>query len=92
MGTVKWLAIPMMIVFSGYAESPPPAPKPVCNAQNRGRLWPEKAGRHTAGAPIELCSMHFLKYRWQKLTVDVSELRMKPTLKAHPDSVKKIGE
>jgi hypothetical protein len=95
MGAVKWLAIPLLMAFSCYAQNPPPAEKPACNAENRGKIWPEKAARHSATAPIELCSMRFWRYRWQQLTVDISHLRAKPPqLKppAPPNALKKTED
>jgi hypothetical protein len=50
------------------------AEKPECNAQARGKLWPEKAGRG-ASTPVEICAPHGFSYRWKQLTVDVSELK-----------------
>jgi hypothetical protein len=85
MSPVKWLAIPMLIVSCCCAQNPPSLEKPVCNARNRGKLWPEKAARHTAAVPIELCSVHFLHYRWQQLTVDVSHLREKAAALKAPE-------
>jgi hypothetical protein len=59
---------------SAYAEDSPPA-KPACNEKTRGKLWPKRAGRHSAVSPIEMCAMHLWRYRWEQLTVDVSQLR-----------------
>jgi len=48
--------------------------KPECTAQTRGKLWPEKAGRGAA-TPVEICAPHGWHYRWEQLTVDVSQLK-----------------
>ena len=79
MGTVQRLAISAAMVFSFYTGAcyaeDLPQEKPPCNAQNRGKLWPKEAGRHTAAGPVEMCLMRLWRYRWQPLTVDVSQLR-----------------
>ncbi len=51
-----------------------PAEKPVCNAANHGRLWPEGTYR-PQGKSLEVCTRKVWKYRWQSLTVDVAELK-----------------
>ena len=83
-------AIPILITMSCYAESPSPA-KPVCNAQTRGKLWPENTARHAATAPIELCSMRRWRYRWEQLTVDVTQLRAKAATVKAPVSSMETG-
>jgi hypothetical protein len=64
-----------LFFFAGscYAEESPA--KPACNARTRGKLWPEKAGRHSLAGPIEMCALRLWRYRWEQLTVDVSQLR-----------------
>jgi hypothetical protein len=68
-------AIPILLAVSGCAQGAE-ATKPVCNAQIRGEIWPEKAAR-ISGVPIEICSKAARKYRWRQLTVDVSQLKGK---------------
>jgi hypothetical protein len=55
--------------------------KPPCNAQNRGQLWPlesnydhQAARRAERSGTLEICSPGIWKYRWQSLTVHVSQL------------------
>jgi hypothetical protein len=70
--------IPILLAASCCASGAEPA-KPACNAQTRGELWPE-TGR-VSGTPIEICSKAHRKYRWQQLTVDVSQLKGAPRRK-----------
>jgi len=57
--------------------------KPACNAEAQGKLWPEKTSRGS-GVPVEICVAKYWKYRWEQLTVDVSQLkaRHKPVVAA----------
>jgi len=55
--------------------------KTACNAQNRGRFWPEEANTDSAFArqaarcgELEICSRGNWKYSWQLLTVHISKL------------------
>ena len=50
--------------------------KPPCNAQNRGKLWPEGIVRPGA-EPLEICSQKVWIYRWKPLTIDASEWKKK---------------
>jgi hypothetical protein len=68
-----WLAIPMLFAVSFCAPGAEPV-KPVCNAQTQGNLWPEKTSRGSE-VPVEICSKVHRKYRWEQLTVDVSQLK-----------------
>jgi hypothetical protein len=66
--------IPVFLAAACFAEDATPA-KPECNAENLHKIWPEKTSRRP-GAPVEICvEKHHLRYRWQPLTVDISELR-----------------
>jgi hypothetical protein len=71
---VRWMFIPMLMLACGWAQEPP---KPRCNAQQRGRLWPEGAARSTCGQ-IEICTLSVWKYRWEPITVHVSQLAKDP--------------
>jgi hypothetical protein len=72
------LVIPILLAASCCSSGAEPA-KPVCNAQTRGKLWPETA--RVSGTPIEICSKVHRKYRWQQLTVDISQLKGAPRRK-----------
>jgi len=50
--------------------------RPVCNAANRGRLWPEGVTR-PKGEAVAICSVSFWRYRWLPLTVDAAKLGRK---------------
>jgi hypothetical protein len=85
MRAILRMSISLLITLFCYAESPP-ATKPACNAHTRGTLWPENAGRHSVAGPVEMCSMHRWKYRWEQVTVDVSQLRANATRQKAPAS------
>ena len=51
--------------------------RPVCNAHNRGALWPDR----TAWGPcteVELCTVRMRKYQWRSATIHVSQLSKDP--------------
>jgi len=73
MARTGWFVVAMLIGTAVYAAAADP-PKPPCNAQTRGKLWPEKTSRG-AGVPIEICAPKRWKYAWQQLTIDVSQMR-----------------
>lgn len=50
--------------------------KPACTAQTAHLVWPEKSERQSGG-PVEICVARHFRYKWQPLTVDISELRAK---------------
>ncbi len=73
------LAIPIFLAGAGLADERLPASaraKPECSAQTEHMLWPEKSERRSGGL-VEICVGKHLKYRWQPLTVDISELKGK---------------
>ncbi len=74
---LKWMAIPVLAVCA-QAEV---VSKPPCNRQNRGRLWPEQKSARACRA-IEICTLHVWKYRWEPLTVHVSQLAKDPKRRA----------
>jgi hypothetical protein len=67
MSRTSRLAVPLLAVAALCAATEKPV-KPVCTAQLRGKLWPEKN-------PVELCAPKRFHYEWQQLTIDVSHLR-----------------
>ena len=85
MSATTWLMIPILLAVPALLTVPCSAQsvqtgKPACNEKARGRLWPEKTS-HGAAVPIEICAPKGWKYRWQQLTVDVSQLRASATPK-----------
>lgn len=83
MSRTRLFATPLLITLSWGAqaaaprletEKPQEQSKPECTAQTRGKLWPEKTG-HGAATPVEICAPHGWHYRWEQLTVDVSQLK-----------------
>lgn len=64
------------------------AVKPECNAQTKGNLWPEKIFRGS-NKPVEICVARYWKYRWEQLTVDISQLRAKRQTVVKPVSDEK---
>jgi hypothetical protein len=79
-----WLVIPILVATACGAQDAEPV-KPACNAQTQGKLWPEKTSWGN-GAPIEICATKYWKFRWEQLTVDISQLkaRHKPAIAAVP--------
>lgn len=76
-------SIPMMMAAlmagTGFAAEGTPEPtktKPECTAETEHLVWPEQSERRT-GVPVEICVGKRFKYKWQALTVDISELRAK---------------
>jgi hypothetical protein len=79
MSATTWLIIPVLCVATALFVIPACAEdarhsKPVCTAKIRGKIWPEKTSANSA-VPTEMCAPRRFSYRWQQLTVDVSELR-----------------
>lgn len=57
-------------------------PRPACNAQARGRLWPAEAEQDARAAhrlarcgQLLMCTGGLWRYRWQRLTVRVDQLQ-----------------
>jgi hypothetical protein len=55
--------------------------KPRCSAKLHGRFWPEQANSDAKLAvalarsgELEICSVRVWKYRWESLTVHISQL------------------
>jgi hypothetical protein len=67
---LRWMLVPMLALGALMGGEPQ---KPVCNAQNRGRLWPEGAARGTCRS-VEICTVDVWKYRWEPVTISVSQL------------------
>ena len=76
MAVTAKLFLPILMVTACCADDINPAAKPACNAQNENKLWPEKTSKGT-GVPIEICVTKYWGYRWEQLTVDVSQLKGK---------------
>jgi hypothetical protein len=76
MSPTVWLIVPLFATVSCFAQSAvhSETEKPACTERIRGKLWPEKAAR-TARVPVEICAPKRWKYRWQQITIDVSQLR-----------------
>jgi hypothetical protein len=63
--------VPVLMGISCWAQEAQ-TQKPVCNSENRGMTWPERISGHDH-VPVEICSVHFRKYKWRPITVDVSD-------------------
>ena len=83
---IRWLLVPAMTLccLSHAAEKPP------CNARNKGEVWPPPGAR-SAGRPLEMCTLNVWKYRWELVTVPVSQLAKNPKHKAKPDAAQPDG-
>jgi hypothetical protein len=67
---MRLLLISAVSLVCCFAQQPD---KPVCNKKNQGALWPAP-GEADACHPVEMCSLDVWKYRWEPVTVDVSQL------------------
>ena|ERR1700691_3763130 len=78
------LVILILVATTCGAQDAEPV-KPACNVPTQGKLWPEKTSRGN-GVPIEICAARFWNFRWEQLTVDVSQLKAKhkPAIAAAP--------
>jgi len=65
---MRVLLISTVTLVSSVAQ---PAAKPRCNAHHSGDLWP---AHPDACHPLEMCTLDVWKYRWERVTVDVSQL------------------
>jgi hypothetical protein len=78
---VKWLALLLLATAACYAEEPK---KPRCNGKSEGLFWPEEAntdriaaGRLSRCGALEVCVLRGWRYKWQPLSVHVSQLGKK---------------
>jgi hypothetical protein len=78
---LKWMAV-LMLAACLQAEQPV---RPTCNREHRGQLWPEQKSKQPCRA-IEICTMRRLRYRWEPLTVHVSQLPRDPKRKGACDA------
>jgi hypothetical protein len=51
--------------------------RPVCNAHNRGALWPDRSAWGPC-TEVELCTVRMRKYQWKSATIHVSQLSKDP--------------
>jgi hypothetical protein len=59
-------------------------PKPRCNAQMRGRFWPEDANgnpllaqAYARSGQLEICTREIWRHRWEPVTVHIRQLEAK---------------
>lgn len=64
------LLILLVTVCSGWAAQ---TAKPECNSANRGEVWPARKDQTSASA-VEMCTLRRWRYRWERVTVSLSEL------------------
>jgi hypothetical protein len=72
--------VSLMVLFAALSLAGETS-KPVCNARNQGRFWPEPANFNRAQArqlyqsgELEMCSLAVWKYRWKHISVNVRDL------------------
>jgi hypothetical protein len=75
--SLRWLLIPTIGLACCFAEQ---VKKPACDKQHQGMAWPEQDAR-SACTEIEVCTVGVWKYRWQPVTVHVSQLAKDPKLR-----------
>jgi hypothetical protein len=75
---MKYVVLLALFGAMGVAEQ---GRKPVCNARNRGRFWPEEANFSQDVArqlyqrgELEMCSLVVWKYKWEHISVNVRDL------------------
>jgi hypothetical protein len=75
---MKFVAVIALFGAVCFAEE---TRKPVCNATNRGKFWPQEANFNRAAArqlyqsgELEMCSPGLWRYKWQHLRVNVRDL------------------
>jgi hypothetical protein len=73
MSKTVWLAVNLLLIVP-CASPAAEKTKPECTEKTRGKLWPEKTSRG-ADVPIEICAPKGWHYRWQQLTIDISQLK-----------------
>ena len=61
-----------LVLISASAGSQP-SEKPRCTKENRGMVWPPERARNTC-SEVEVCVFHVWNYRWDSVTVHVSQL------------------
>jgi hypothetical protein len=85
---MKYVALVVLagaLCFAEQPREPVLASKPVCNAANKGNLWPDAANSSPdAGlalferGELERCTLVHatfgMKYKWQRLSVNAREL------------------
>ncbi|MBZ5609745.1 MAG: hypothetical protein LAP38_15905 [Acidobacteriia bacterium] len=70
-----------MLVAFGLGCVAADDPKPACNQQNAGQMWPE-AANHDAAArsklarcgELQICTRTVWRYRWESVTVRLDQL------------------
>ena len=70
----RWLLILAGVIACAFAEQPE---RPPCNKQNRGMVWPEPRTQNTC-TEVQVCTRAVRKYRWESVTVHVSQLPKDP--------------
>ena len=61
-----------LVLISASAGSQP-SEKPRCTKENRGMVWPPESARNNC-SEVEVCTFHIWNYRWESVTVHVSQL------------------
>jgi hypothetical protein len=77
----SWWILIQSITLGYCLAQQPVKPKPPCNAQNRGQIWPAHNQRD-ACQPVEMCTLNVWKYRWTSVTVPVWQLAKDPKRKS----------
>jgi hypothetical protein len=61
------------LVLISASAGLPPSERPRCTKENRGMVWPPESARD-ACSEVEVCTFHVWNYRWDAVTVHVSQL------------------
>lgn len=72
------LLFSVFLSLPGYSQQPD---KPRCTAQTRGQFWPDEANHDPKAAralakegKLELCTAKIWRYRWEPLSVTLTDL------------------
>ncbi len=85
---MKYVALVVLagaFCFAEQPQEPLSISKPVCNAANKGNLWPEEANSNREAGlalfergELERCTLVHatfgMKYKWQRLSINAREL------------------
>src|SRR5215469_15401923 len=71
---VRRLLTPTVVMVCCFAQQ---SGKPACTARTQGMAWREQNARNACGE-IQVCTLNVWKYRWQPVTVHVSQLAKNP--------------
>jgi hypothetical protein len=71
-----------LVLLSMFLMQDPPEERPVCDADTVGLMWPNEANlnpqalhKYARSGELWLCSKQPWRYRWERPSVSVSQLK-----------------